>query len=115
MISSRGEPSPRVRAAALVTVGGSTLSSFTGMVGGRSKAARKPWGLSRPMSLSVASKVMAMKGFLVPPMACKLLSRILARNYLLLHGEGSTGMERRGPLRNGPSALWDQVLNGKSL
>src|SRR5437762_6399655 len=60
-ISSRGSPRPRIRSAAVVTVDRSTLSSFTGTVGGRSKAARKPCGLSRPMSFKVASNVIAMR------------------------------------------------------
>jgi hypothetical protein len=44
MISSSGSPSPRIKSAAVVTV---EFSNFTGTVGGRSKAARKPRGLSR--------------------------------------------------------------------
>jgi hypothetical protein len=63
IISSKGSPSPRMRSATMVTVDKSTLSSFTGTAGGRSKAARKPWGLSRPMSFKVASNVIAMRTF----------------------------------------------------
>src|SRR5437868_1870081 len=70
MTSSGGSPRPTIRSAAVVTVDRSTLSSLTGPAGGRSKAARKPRGLSRPMSFKVASNVIATE--------CSCLSRLLA-------------------------------------
>src|SRR5260370_1716906 len=76
MISCRGSPRPRITSAAVVTVERSTLRSFTGDDGGRSKAARKPSGLSRPMSFRVASKVMAMGGFPHPLRFAQALLRI---------------------------------------
>src|SRR6266542_2060925 len=63
-ISCRGSPRPRTKSAAVVTVDRSTLSGLTGTVGGRSNAVRKPCGLWRPMSFKVASKVIAMTGYL---------------------------------------------------